>query len=520
PEGLAGFAEAIARIAGAITRGERIGVFGDYDVDGVTTCALLTQFLRAAGAAVEPRVARRDGGYGFTTEVAAELCDAGCGLIVTGDCGTSDLPAIAVARARGIDVVVIDHHTVPDASVAHPAVALVNPLREDSTFPFRGLASVGLAFYVVAAVRTRLTEEGYFRERGGRDVPDVRELLDLVALGTIADLVPLTAENRILVTAGLRQLATRPRPGIAALAATAGIDPSRPLDEKSVSWKLAPRLNAPGRLGSAAPSLELLLADDTSALACATAVEEANTARRAAQDVVYEGALAELETIGADEPAVVIARRGWLPGVVGIVAAKLVERTGRPAFVIAIDDDGVGRGSARTAGGIDLYRALAGCAPLLERFGGHAAAAGLTVREAQVAELRAALGIEVTRLAAGSGPVAAPVADAEVGLAELDERLVTELVGLGPFGQANAAPRLVARGVRVRASRRVGDGSHLKLDVVDARTGVSRGAIGFGFGDRDPGIGAIVDLAFTPTVSEWNGSRRVELELTALEPVG
>jgi single-stranded-DNA-specific exonuclease len=525
PDGLAGFAVAVERLARAVTTGERIGVFGDYDVDGVTTAALLAQFLRDAGGDVIARVADRDAGYGFGAPVADALCDAGCGVIVTGDCGTSDAPAIAAARARGVDVIVVDHHTVPAAGAVHPALALVNPHRADSSFPFRGMASVGLAFYLAAAIRTRLDGDGWFK---ARPRPDVRDLLDLVALGTIADLVPLRGENRILAAAGLDRLAARPRPGIAALAAAAGIDPGKPLDARAVSWKLAPRLNAPGRLGAAAPSLELLLADEASAPARAAAVEECNAARRTAQDRVMEQAMAALDSDPslADCPAIVLAARGWPPGVVGIVAAKLVDRTGKPAFVIGVGDDGVGRGSARApdpdeaagAARIDLYAALSACAPMLDRFGGHAGAAGLTVREDQVPALREALGAAVARFAEGSGPVGGPPCDAEVALADVDEPLCTELATLAPFGQDNAPPRLVARGLRVQSSRTVGDGTHLKLEVVDPRDARApvRGAIAFGQAASDPGAGATIDLAFTPAVSEWKGARRVELEVASL----
>jgi single-stranded-DNA-specific exonuclease len=512
PEGLAGFAGAVERIAGAVMRGERIGVFGDYDVDGVTTAALLGSFLGEVSPAAPPvvRVARRDAGYGFGEADAAGFVAAGCRLIVTGDCGTSDLAAIAAARDAGVDVVVVDHHTVPARGEAHPATALVNPFRHDSTFPFRGLASVGLAFYLAAALRTRLDELGWFKQI---PKPEVRDLLDLVALGTIADLVPLRGENRILSRYGIGLLGKRP--GIAALLRNAGIDGvDRPIDEKAVAWKLAPRLNAPGRLGDADPALRLLLAGPDEAERWAAALEEANQTRRQLQDQVLEDTLASLDGVDPG-PAIVVAGRGWTAGVVGIVAAKLVDLYRRPAFVIAIDPaTGIGRGSARSPGGVDLYQALAACAPLMLRWGGHAAAAGLTVEEGQVDALREALGAAV----AGQG---APVdgdelaCDAEVRLAEVDLGLCQELGSLAPFGQDNVAPLLVARGVEVVASRRVGDGSHLKLELEDGSA--VRGAIGFGLGDEDPGAGARVDLAFAPSVSSWQGSRRVELEIRSIQ---
>jgi single-stranded-DNA-specific exonuclease len=515
PTGLAGMSRAVGRIADAVIAGRRIGVFGDYDVDGVTTAALLTAFLRAAGGTVEVAVARRDAGYGFTAAAAADFAARGCEVIITGDCGTSDLEAIAAAAAHRIDVIVVDHHTVPGADAPHPSLALVNPYRADSTFPFRGMASVGLAFYVAAAVRTELRERRYF-ERAGRTEPDVRELLDLVALGTIADLVPLASENRILTALGLRRLQSRARPGVAALLAAAGVAEDREVDARTVAWKLAPRINAPGRLGAATPSLALLLADTGSAAECAQVLEAANTERRAIQDRVMAEAV---EMLGDRDPgpAVVIAGDGWPAGVVGIVAAKLVDRYQRPAFVVGIDPEtGIGRGSARTAGGVNLYRALCDAAPWLDRYGGHAAAAGFTVRREAMAALSESLGAACAGLAAGSGPVAAGRdVDAEVRLAEVDERLAQELAGLGPFGQDNPSPVLVTRNVRVSAARRVGDGSHLKLTLEDDRA-TTRTAIGFQLGDREVGVGARVDLAFLPTVSTWQGRRSAELELSDL----
>lgn len=522
PAGLAGLPRAVGRIADAVERGERIGVFGDYDVDGVTTTALLTSFLRSAGAQVEAAVARRDAGYGFTPAAAADFAARGCQLVITGDCGTSDLEAIAAAAAHGIEVIVIDHHTVPSAEIAHPALSLVNPFRPDSTFPFRGMASVGLAFYVAAAVRTELRDRGQFR---ARPEPDVRDLLDLVALGTIADLVPLAAENRILTALGLRRLQSRARPGIAALLAAAGVAGDREIDARTVAWKLAPRINAPGRLGAAEPALALLLASTDTAAERAQVLEAANADRRAIQERVMAEAL---EQLGDRDPgaAIVLAGEGWPSGVVGIVAAKLVDRFQRPAFVVGIDPvTGIGRGSARTAGGVNLYRALAEAAQqpgCLERFGGHAAAAGFTVARDAVASLSEALGGACARLAEGSGPVSSVrEVDAEVRLSEIDERLATELAGLGPFGQDNPAPVLVTRNARVSAVRRVGDVTrgpgHLKLTLQDEH-GTARTAIGFGLGDRPVEIGARLDLAFVPIVSTWQGRRSAELELHDLAP--
>jgi single-stranded-DNA-specific exonuclease len=530
PAGLAGLPAAVARIADAVMQKQRIGVFGDYDVDGVTTAALLTTFLRAVGAEVIVAVARRDAGYGFTVSAAADFAQRGAQLIITGDCGTSDLDSIAAAAAAGIQVIVVDHHTVPSAETQHPAFSLVNPFRTDSTFPFRGMASVGLMFYVAAAVRTELRDRGYFNGNGNGTgtngapsaPPDVRDLLDFVALGTVADLVPLTAENRILTALGLRKLQSESserahvRPGIAALLAVANVDFDREVDAHTIAWKLAPRLNAPGRLGAAEPALALLLADAESAPARAAALEAANTERRAIQERVVAQAL---EQLGDRDPgpAIVLSGEGWPTGVVGIVAAKLVDRYQRPAFVIGVDPvTGVGRGSARTCNGIDLYKALSEAARVpncLGRYGGHAAAAGFTIDRSQIAALAESLGGACARLAEGSGrtPTGREV-DAEVPLGEVDERLATELAGLGPFGQQNPAPVLVTRNAKVTAVRRVGNDKHLKLTIEDDRA-TSRSAIGFNLGDRDVQAGMRIDLAFVPTISTWQGRRSAELSV-------
>jgi single-stranded-DNA-specific exonuclease len=518
PVGLEGLTPAVDRLARAVLDGQRIGVFGDYDVDGVTTTALIAGFLRQLGASCVARVARRDAGYGFTSQEADSFAGAGCRVIVTGDCGTSDIDAIERAAQRGVDVIVVDHHTVPpeNAAAQHPALALINPLRADSTFPFRSLASVGLGFYVMAALRTELGQRGYFRER---PAPDVRELLDLVALGTVSDLVPLRGENRILTAIGLGHLALRRRPGIAALMDIAKVGQDRPVDERTISWRLGPRLNAPGRMGDAAPALELLMARDaTEAASCAERIEQANQARRAAQEQMLAEALAMVAT-AEQGPAVVAIGRGWPSGITGIVAAKLMELYQRPAFVIAVDEQaGLARGSARAPAGFHLYDILARCSGHLMRFGGHAAAAGLTVQAPALAGLPEAITAAVVAELCGDqggGAAARLTIDAEVALGDVDAQLCRELEQLSPFGQGNEKPLLGCRGMRVRDSRRVGDGSHLRLSVED-RHGVLREGIAFGQGSCDVGAGATIDATFVPTINTWGGEARVQLEIRQL----
>ncbi len=509
PLGLAGLDEALPRLAAAALAGETVGVFGDYDADGVTTAALLSEALEAFGAKVVTKVASRHAGYGFGVADALHFIEKGCTLIVTGDCGTSDVEAIEAAAKASCPVIIIDHHTVPPADKPHPAFALINPFRVDSSFPFQGMASVGLAFYVMGALRTTLREAGHFE--GRRSEPNVCAWLDLVAIGTVADLVPLNHENRIMTTEGLRRIAARTRPGIAALLEVAGVKRADKIDERTLGWKLGPRLNAPGRLGDAQAALDVLRAPDQyTARAAAQVVEIINTERRAAQESVFEEAMETLGEVGP-ESAIVVAGEGWAHGVVGIIASRLVDLYERPVLVIAIDKEtGEGRGSARSFGGINLYDALAQCEDLLKRFGGHAAAAGLTMESEHIVELRKRFADAVTEQ--GIAAEKNYLCDAELCASEVDESLATELGTLAPFGKGNDEPLLVSRNLEVASSRRVGDGSHLKLTLKDAR-GRELSAIAFGMGERDPGSGSRIDVAYVPAISTWAGRKRLEFTI-------
>lgn len=521
---MAGFGRAADRLAAAVISGEPIGLFGDYDADGVTTTALLGSFLRDAGATVHARVARRDAGYGFSVEMADYLADAGCRLVVTGDCGTSDHDALARARARGVEVIVVDHHQVPERQP--DALALINPHQPGCRFPFKGLASVGVGFYLAAAVRTRL-------RAASRPAPDPRELLDLAALGTIADLVPLHDENRVLVAAGLRELSRGRRPGLRALLELQGLliphtEPpqlagGRPLSAFDVSFRVAPLLNAPGRLGDAQLALDLLLERDLQrASELAAACLETNQRRREIQEHVYQEACAQLD--GAPERAgrhaIVVAGEGWHHGVVGIVASKLVERYRRPAVVIGLEGDH-GRGSARVPLGcsLSLYQGLLTCAEHLVRFGGHAAAAGLTVRREALDRFARDFDEAARRalLEAGASAGAAEglaAADLDVELHEIDEGLAEEIERLGPFGMGNPEPLLRVRGALVERTRVVGE-RHLQITL---RQGLEeRDGIAFRQAERDPGRGARVHAAFVPEIDVWRGSRRLRLRVVELE---
>jgi single-stranded-DNA-specific exonuclease len=496
PDGMADLQRAIDRLVAAIGAGETIGVFGDYDVDGVTTAATLASALREMGGKVIARAASREAGYGVGVEDVARFAADGCRVLVTGDCGTSDHEALAAARERGIDTIVIDHHELPAAET--PAYALINSRRPDDAFPFKGLASCGVAFYLAAALRTRLASSF-----------DPRELLDLVALGTIADLVPLTDENRILVAAGLKVLSARKRPGLAALAVRAELTDG-PITAQQAAFRLTPRLNAAGRLGEAQLALDLLLATPADAERLAVAIDEQNTERQRIQELVWMEARAQAAE-QADAPALVVGAEGWHHGVVGIVAARLVDDYARPVIAIGFKN-GEGRGSARTVPGVNLFDALGACRDHLTRFGGHAGAAGLSIVRDRLDGFRAAFVGEAARQLAGRPPAAVDV-DAEVALGDLDLPFAEELSRLGPFGAANREPLFALRGVVARTTRVVGKG-HLQLTLDHG--GVISEAIAFGQGEADPGPGAVLDLLATAELDTFRGMRRTRLRVTKL----
>lgn len=501
PTGIADLGRVLDRLVLALAQRQRIGVFGDYDVDGVTSAAVLTVGLRALGGDVIPRVATRQSGYGLPPEMVGRFADEGVALIVTGDCGTSDVPALLRARERGIDVVVIDHHQVPSGE--RLAFGLVNPHQPEDRFPFKGLASCGIAFYLMASLRSRLRSVAF----------DPRDLLDLVALGTIADLVPLVEENRILVSVGLRVLSARRRPGIRALIELAKLSEEPAISATQASFRLTPRLNAAGRLGDAQLALDLLLAtNDAEAARLAAALDDVNRERQRIQEMVWVEALAAAE-VWAHAPAIVVGGQGWHHGVVGIIASRLVDRFGKPSVVIGFDG-ALGRASARTTGGVNLYDALSATAAHLVRFGGHAGAAGLTVELDNLDPFRTAFLSEVGRRqgTAAAGRAVVEV-DAIVELHQIDVSFAEELERLAPYGAGNREPLLALRGVVTTETRIVGQG-HLQLSLTGGR---ARGdAIGFNMAEQDPGPGAAVDVLAHTDVDTFRGARRARLRVRHL----
>jgi single-stranded-DNA-specific exonuclease len=503
PDAMKDRGAAVARLARAVRVKERVCVFGDYDADGVTAAALMTDVLRALGGEVVTILADRfDGGYGLSDAALGRILATGASVLVTCDCGSTDHERLEGARRAGVDAVVIDHHRVPDEPL--PAVAFLNPHRPDCGFTYKGLASVGLALSVGAGVRAELGVQ-----------LDMRRWLDLVAIGTIGDVAPLDGDNRALVRAGLAMMARGGRPGTRALAEISKCSGSTPTGE-DVSFRLAPRINAPGRLGKPDLALALLLAtSDTEARTLAAEVEMVCTRRKEVERAVTAEALAMLaDPALAALPAIVLAREGWHPGVVGIVAGRLASRFRKPTVVIALDG-ARGRGSARGPAGFSVYDALAQARSELLGFGGHHAAAGVEVASDRVDALRD----RFCQACADAGvPDTRPALDADAVLEDGDPptRVMSDLERFEPCGQANVAPRIAIDRARVLEAREV-NGGHLKLSIEVAGTRLS--CFGAEMSELLPRLGSHVRLIGALRRDTWRGGGAAEMRISMAEPL-
>jgi single-stranded-DNA-specific exonuclease len=506
PLRLAGMDQAVEAVVTTVRGGGRILVHGDYDVDGQCSSALITRALRLAGADVMPFLPHRlRDGYDFGPAGLETARAAGASLIITCDCGITAFETVEAARRLGIGVVVTDHH-LPGEELP-PALAVVDPQREDDTSGADALCGTGIAFKLVQALVPALALPA--------NLPF--HLLDLVALATVADVVPLQGENRILVKHGLKVLASSRWDGIRALIDATGLA-GREVSARHLGFVLGPRLNAAGRVADANDGLRLLLCDDPAeAAALATKLEALNVERQALDQRMLDEALEQVET-GADperDAGLVIVGDGWHPGVVGIVASRVVERYGRPTFLVAFDGE-IGKGSGRSTSKFNLHDALVSCADLLERFGGHHMAAGLTIRRSQLDAFRERFG-EVARQRLSPEDLGPEQRiDLELRLDEVTMDLERLCRHLEPCGQGNPGPVFGVRGVRFTNRSTVGNG-HLKGTLDDGTTRV--GVIGFQWADRVPWLGdELVDAAFRLECDEWNGVNYLQARLCALTP--
>jgi single-stranded-DNA-specific exonuclease len=502
----AGMARATALIAAAVRSGTPILVHGDYDVDGQCAAALLTRVLGLAGARAHGFVPHRlRDGYDFGQAGLDEAQRVGAGLIITCDCGITALDAVRAANAAGCDVIVTDHHLAGD--VLPPAAAVLNPRQPDCPSLEKDLCGAGVAFKLAQAVVAAL----------GLSPNLPLHFLDYVALATVADVVPLVGENRILVRHGLKLLADSRWTGLRALVETAGLA-GRPLRAGHVGFILAPRLNAAGRIGEPMDGLRLLLTDNPDEAArLARELETLNARRQELDQCMLDDAVTQADAIlTPNDCGLVLASDVWHPGVIGIVASRLEERYGRPTFLIAWDGE-LGRGSGRSVAGLDLHAALRSVAPLLEKFGGHAMAAGLTIRRDRYAEFRIAFRRVTGELLGPDDLAPAQHVDLELPLRLVSEELEKLIRYLEPCGPGNPAPVFGVRGARAVSAKRVGT-NHLRF-VLDDGSGLLP-AIGFRWADAVPDawLHQPLDVAFRLERNEWQGRTTLQARVAALAP--
>ena len=508
---------ASARIAAAVRDGEPIAIFGDYDVDGATSTALLVRFLRAVGGNVTIYIPDRIvEGYGPNAPALKKLAEQGIKVVVTVDCGTTAHDALREARAMGLDMVVVDHHA-PEAGLPE-ALAIINPNRLDESGEFGQLAAVGVAFLLVVAVNRALREAGWYEGAAkGRTEPDLRQWLDLVALGTVCDVVPLLGLNRALVLQGLKVMASRANVGLTALADVAGIR-ERP-GTYHAGFVLGPRVNAGGRVGRADLGACLLSEDDAvAAERMAAELDRHNAERKTVEALVQEDAksMAETKTAASNGAVLVVAKEGWHPGVIGIVASRLKDRYRRPAFVIAVAD-GVGKGSGRSVPGVDLGAAVIAArqSGLLINGGGHPMAAGLTVEAGMIPALEEFLSSHIEQQGAVSTDIPSLGFDGALSVSAATTDLVDLLERAGPYGSGNAEPRFAIAGARVVKADIVGS-DHVRCILAGADGGRLK-TIAFRRASDPLGeallgsVGSSLHVAGHLRADDWQGRRSAQL---------
>jgi len=504
---------AVDRLEAAIRAREPVAIFGDYDVDGTSGTAILIKLLTLLECPVKYRVPHRvTDGYGLNAAAVEAFASEGAKLLVTIDCGTNDVEEIALARQRGMDVIILDHHE--PGPVLPEVTALINPKLRDSTYGFTGICSAGISFKLAWAVADRLGA----KRRPGFD-GFILDAMGLAALGTIADVCPLIGENRIYVRYGLDALRACRGKGLRALLGLARLE-EKAIDTFDVSFKLAPRLNALGRIGTAMDCVDLLVSDDSVRIEeILSLLEKSNRHRKGIEDEMFEQALAQVESGGGPGAAIILADARWHVGVVGIVAARLVDRYYRPSFVMAIDESGVARGSARSIGGLALHTALEACTEQLLTHGGHAMAAGLSLRQENLEVFRRKMEHHISVRLTGENLTPKLEVDDEVSIGAVTRSVVRELERLAPHGPGNPVPLLVASHVRVAGEPRLMGKKNDHLSFYLMQEGKSVRVVGFGMGELYEPLkkARSVSVAFTPQINSWQGNESVELHLKDLK---
>ncbi len=503
--------KAVDRVVQALKNRDKITIYGDYDVDGITACTLLMDFLCSLGAQTSYYIPHRlKEGYGLNADALKKIAAQGTSLLITVDCGVSDREEIELAQQLGIDTIVVDHHEPPP--LPSPAYAVLDPLQPDCHFPFKGLAGVGVAFHLVIALRRRLRDAGFWHNN---TEPNLHRYLDLVALGTIADIVPLIDVNRVFVKHGLKELEDSIRPGIVALKEVSGIGKEE-ISTGHVGFRLAPRLNAGGRIASAQMGVELLLTQDSErAYRIAAELDQANRERQGIEERIYQEAKEIMGRDGLlDRHSIILSSDEWHPGVIGIVASRIAEEFWRPTILVALDGD-EGKGSARSIAGFHIYEGLQACENHLVGFGGHKYAAGLTISRDMINAFRNAFEEVVAKQMGDEDFTPTILVDAEVDLGEITPELLNYLSRFPPYGPSNPKPIFSTREkLPIQDIRTMGRNTLKFMIRENTRT---YEAIGFGMGDQSQQLTSKVTIAFHPRINEWQGERRLQLELKALE---
>jgi single-stranded-DNA-specific exonuclease len=500
--------KAVQRLICAIHRQEKVVIYGDYDADGITSVVVLLRFLRQVDKSVTYYIPDRiTEGYGLNLAAVERMHSEGISLIITVDCGISDHEPISHARKLGMDTIILDHHQLSDT--LPEAIATVNPNRTDCLFPFKHLAAVGIVFNFLIALRGSLRQEGFWNN----DLyPNLKEYLDLVALGTIGDIAPLVDENRIFVKIGLDLMTEDRRMGIRALKLVSGIE-HQVIDSSKASFCLIPRINAAGRVASAKEAVELLLAEKPErAEELAWKLDGFNRKRQAMERLIFSEIIEQVGDqfdTGKIGP-LVFASPNWHPGVIGIVASRMVDRFGRPVILISLKD-GIGKGSGRSIADFNIYQGLKRCDSLLLSYGGHHYAAGISIKEKDIAEFSILFREVVQENSPETDFTAFTTIDAQCSLTEINHELLSQFDQLAPFGSRNPEPILCVRSVRVASPSIVGN-NHLKMRI--SSNGVSRNSIWFSNGQFLSELStALLDIVFTPQINYWNGTSDIQLKM-------
>ncbi|MCD6487518.1 MAG: single-stranded-DNA-specific exonuclease RecJ [Syntrophobacterales bacterium] len=498
----------VDRLIAAISGKEKIIVYGDYDADGITSTTILVKFLREIHDDVTYYIPGRiEEGYGLSKAAIDKFRENGTKLVITVDCGISDHEQIAYAVSSGIDVIVTDHHEVPD--ILPDCSAVINPHRHDCSFPFKSLAGVGVAFNLLIALRGKLRDLDFWKER---KCPNLREYLDLVAIGTIGDIVPLQDENRVLSKIGLNVANSAKRVGLKALMAVSNIK-NGAVSSESLAFRLIPRINAAGRIGSPEDAVDLLLTDDEEKAAMlAERLDSYNKKRQEMEKAILNEILDDIDTTididGID--SFVFASHKWHPGVIGIVASKLVDRYYKPAILISVKD-GIGKGSGRSIVEFNLYAGLEKCYSLLLSYGGHRYAAGISIRKEDIEEFSNTFNSVVREEIGDEKPVQETTIDAMCGLNEINYNLISQIEMLAPFGNMNPEPVLCAKNIKISSGTTVGN-NHLKMRA--SGDNAHYDAIWFNGGHFSDFLsGSTADITFTPQTNHWNGKNSIQLKM-------